>query len=61
MSFLLSDQSNVSIKVVKFNGKDKASFSEKTEYDSMCLFYSVDEVINALKAINVTKIEIVDG
>lgn len=61
MSFLLSDQSNVSIKVVRFNGKDKASFSERTEYWSKCLFYSVDEVINAIKAINVTKIEIIDG
>ncbi|MCF0116699.1 MAG: putative DNA binding domain-containing protein, partial [Bacilli bacterium] len=61
MSFLLSDQSNISIKVVRFNGKDKASFSERTEYGSKCLFYSVDEVINAIKAINVTKIEIVDG
>lgn len=61
MSFLLSDQSNVSIKVVRFNGKDKSSFSERTEYGSKCLFNSVDEVMNAIKAINVTKIEIVDG
>lgn len=58
MAFILSDQSNVSIKVVKFNGLDKTSFSEKNEYGYHCLLNSIDEVLRYFKSFNITKIEV---
>lgn len=61
MSFLLSDQSSVSIKIVKFNGKDKTSFSERTEYGYKCLLNSIDDVLSYIKSINTTKIDVASG
>lgn len=58
MSFLLSDQSNVSIKIVKFNGKDKTAFSERTEYGYKCLLNSIDDVLRYIKSMNTTKIDV---
>lgn len=58
MSFLLSDQSNVSIKIVKFNGKDKIAFSERTEYGYKCLLNSIDDVLRYIKSMNTTKIDV---
>ena len=61
LAYLLSDQNAVSIKIVRFSGETKASFSERTEYGFKCLLRSVDEVLNAIKAINVTRIEVDEG
>ena len=58
MSFLLSDQSNVSIKIVKFNGKDETAFSERTEYGYKCLLNSIDDVLRYIKSMNTTKIDV---
>lgn len=58
MAFILSDQSNVSIKVVKFNGVDKTSFSERTEYGNQCLLNSINDVLSYIKSLNTTKIDV---
>lgn len=61
MAYLLSDQNNVSIKVVKFNGYDKASMSERTEYGYKCLLSSMQEVLDYFKSINITKVDLSEG
>lgn len=61
MAYLLSDQSNVSIKVVKFEGKDKTVMSSRTEFGNKCLLYSVNEVLNYFKSINTTNVVLQNG
>lgn len=61
MAYLLSDQSNMSIKVVKFDGLDKTSMSSRTEFGNKCLLYSVNEVLNYFKSINTTNVLLQDG
>lgn len=61
MGYLLSDQSNVSIKVVKFEGKDKVAISSRTEFGNKCLLYSVNDVLNYFKSINSTNITLKEG
>ena len=61
MAFILSDQSNVSIKVVKFNGIDKSSFSERTEYGNQCLLNSINDVLTYVKSLNTTKIDVISS
>lgn len=61
MAYLLSDQSNVSIKVVKFEGKDKSVMSSRTEFGNKCLLYSVNEVLNYFKSINTTNVVLKNG
>lgn len=55
MAYLLSDQNNVSIKVVKFAGTDKSSMSERTDFGSQCLLSSVQEVLEYVKVNNAVK------
>ncbi len=55
MAYLLSDQNNVSIKVVKFAGTDKSSMSERTDFGSQCLLRSVQEVLEYVIVNNAVK------
>ena len=61
MAYLLSDQSQISIKVVKFEGKDKTSMSSRTEFGNKCLLYSVNDVLNYFKSINTTNVLLENG
>ena len=61
MAYLLSDQNDVSIKVVKFSGVDKAAMSERTEFGRQCLLISVKQVIDFLKSSNSTRVELSSG
>ncbi len=61
MAFILSDQSNISIKVVKFNGTDKSSLSERTEYGNQCLLNSINDVLTYIKSLNTTKIDVISS
>ena len=61
MAFLLSDQNNISMKVVKFAGLNKAAISERTEYGNKCLLNSLEEIMNVIKALNTTKVDLSSG
>ncbi len=61
LSFLLSDQSNVSIKVIRFNGLDKSSMSNRTEYGYKNILRAMQDVLDYFKAINVTKVDLSEG
>ena len=56
---LLSDTNRVSIKVARFQGVDKSTLIEKSEYGYQCLLVAIDRVINRLEAENITKSKIV--
>ncbi len=61
LAYLLSDENDVSIKVVSFEGIDKSGFSKRTEFGKKCLLLSVNEVLNYISSINVNKIDVSDG
>lgn len=58
-AYLLSDENELSIKVVAFEGKDKTVMSKRTEYTGKCLLVSLSEVMSFFESINVTNVEIV--
>lgn len=61
VAYLLSDNNNVSIKVVRFKGKDKTSMSERTEYGRRCLLSSCRMVLEFMRSQDVTKIDLTNG
>ena len=58
MAYLLSDNNDISIKVVTFNGEDKTIMIRRNEYGNKCLMLAVDQVINYIESINDTKVTI---
>lgn len=57
---LLTDDNDVSIKVVRFAGTNKSELVEKSEYGYICLLMAIDKVIARLDVINITK-SVLDG
>ena len=50
---LMSDNNNVPFIVVKFNGNDKASISEKNDYGKQCILFAYERIKNRIIAENV--------
>lgn len=61
IAYVLSDNNNVSIKVVRFKGTDKTSMSERTEYGKRSILSSCKMVLEYMRSQNVTKIDLTDG
>ena len=61
VAYLLSDENDISIKVVSFEGLDKSSFSKRTEFGKKCLLLTVNEVLNYTSSINTKKIDVSNG
>lgn len=61
MAYLMSDQNNMSIKVVKFDGIDKSVISERTEFGKQCLLKSIQMVLDYFKTKNITHIDVKQG
>ncbi len=59
-AYLLSDNNEISLKVVTFDGVDKTVMSRRTEYGGKCLLTSVSEVLNYFESINATMVNL-DG
>jgi predicted HTH transcriptional regulator len=51
---LMSDENRISIKIARFQGKDKSVLLEKSEYGYQCLLVAVDRILNRLEAENYT-------
>lgn len=61
MAELLSDESNASIKVVQFAGKDKTAISKRTEYGKKCMILAMQQVLDYIESINETNVVIKTG
>lgn len=61
MAYLLSDQNEIMIKVVRFAGIDKTVMIERTEFGRQCLLLTVGEVLENFKLINVTRVDLSEG
>lgn len=57
-AYLLSDNNDISMKVVKFDGIDKSVMSKRTEYGSKCLLLSLDEIAEYFNSINDTVVDV---
>ena len=57
-AYLLSDNNDVSIKVVVFDGISKGVMSKRTEYGKKCLLLSVSEVLEYFNTINESKVDV---
>lgn len=50
---LMSDKNTIPLIVVKFNGRDKTSVSERSDYGFQCLLFAFEQVRNRLAAENI--------
>lgn len=57
-AYLLSDNNDISMKVVVFEGTDKSVMSNRTEYGAKCLLLSVDEIAEYFSSINITRVDV---
>jgi len=57
MAELVSDESDVSIKVVRFSGKDKTGISQRKEFGEKCLILAMQLAMDYVEIINETKVD----
>ncbi len=57
-AYLMSDNNDISIKVVVFEGDNKSVMSKRTEYGKKCLLLSVSEVLEYFKSINTIRVDV---
>lgn len=57
MAHLLSDQNDVSIKVVLFGGKDKNIIKQRNEYGFKCLILAMEQVLNYVQSLDTTNVK----
>jgi len=56
MSYILSDNNNCSIKVVRFAGNDKTEMISRNEYGYRCLILSLDSALEYINSLNETRV-----
>ena len=61
IAYLMSDQNDVAMQVVRFNGKTKASMSERTDYGHRCLLVTVRAVLDSISMMNETRVKLSKG
>jgi ATP-dependent DNA helicase RecG len=61
MAFILSDQSTVSLKIVTFEGINKASLSSYKVFSDECLIHSLNKVMQYFEVINAVKTDLSKG
>lgn len=61
MAYLLSDQNALPLKVVRFAGKNKQVMLERTVFQNQCLLQSVKDVLNHVRALNTTMVDLSEG
>jgi len=61
MAFILSDQSDVPLKVVTFEGIDKASLSSYKVFGNECLLISLEKVLKYFEVINAVRSDLSQG
>ena len=57
-AYLLSDNNDVSIKVVVFEGETKGVMSKRTEYGKKCILLSVSDILEYFESINVMQVDV---
>jgi len=57
-AYLMSDNNDISIKVVVFEGNNKSVMSKRTEYGQKCLLLSVSDVLEYFNSINTTMVDV---
>ncbi len=60
-AYLLSDDNELSIKVVTFEGTNKSVMSRRTAYGGKSLLTAVSEVLTFFESINVTNVNLEEG
>lgn len=58
MAELLSDESDVSIKVARFPGKDKASMSQRTDFGNKCMILAMQQAMDYVESIDETNVDL---
>lgn len=61
IAFLLSDKNNISIKIVRFNGTNKAAMSSRTEFGYQSILAACQSVLDNIKSFNITKVDLSEG
>jgi len=61
VAYLLSDNNTISLKVVRFSGVDKTVMSERTEYGNRSLLTGTRDILNYVRSLNVTKVDLSTG
>ena len=62
IAYLVSDQNDTSIKVVRFNGVTKADFISRKEFETGCIFKQMEDALEyALNVLNIVQTNIIDG
>lgn len=61
VAYLMSDQNENAMQVVKFEGTTKASMSKRTDYGHCCLLMSVRAIQDYIESLNETKVDLSTG
>ena len=57
-AYLMSDENNILMQLVVFNGDNKGVMSKRMEHGKKCLLISVSEVLEYFSSINTTRVDV---
>lgn len=60
-AYLVSDQSNVQMQVVTFDGTDRSAVSSRTDYGGRCLIRSAIDILSRISSYAVTEVDLSKG
>jgi len=60
-AWILSDENNLIMQIVEFEGSDRSVFSKRTDHGNQCMFMSMKIVFDSLQSRNETKVDIISG
>lgn len=61
MAELLSDTNSFPLKIARFNGIDKASISQRTEFGNRCMILAMQQILEYIQSLNEVNVEIVEA
>ena len=61
VAYLLSDNNTISLKIVRFAGIDKTAMLERTEYGNCSLLTGCRNILNYVRSLNTTKVDLSSG
>ena len=61
LAYLLSDQNDVPMQIIVFEGKDKSAISNRTDFGRQSLLTSANNVLDYIKSYQTVKVDLSDG
>ena len=60
-AFILSDENNLLMQIVEFDGKDRTRFRKRTDFGNQCMFMAMRNILDNVRSRNETSVDVSEG